>query len=647
MTMKTERWREIDEILQAALECAETDRRSFLDTACATDATLRREVEAYLAAHRQAGDFLGTSAIEWVATMGADGDVMLITVPLSGAPPTQAGKLNLFAPGSILDARYVIEKEIGQGGIGVVYLARDRKLSNHVVVKTLIEQARADSGSEWIEEKFRQEIEVMARINHPGVVGAIDVGALPGGGVYLVMQYIPGPSLRDAISAGRIDLARAGALMRQLGQALAAVHEHNVIHRDLKPENILLQQAGGAEYAKIIDFGVAKVRAEMSDATEAHKTMIAGTPSYIAPEQLQGLPTTASDIYALGVIAYEMLTGRPPITTNNILDIARMQREGDFPRPRQLRPELPAAAEAVILKALAFDLQHRYGNAREFGDDLANALTSEEKKSRPQAKAHVLNLDTGEVGDPELTAKFRATTPHRPLAKRVAPLVLAALLALASVGAYYYATSGGPPEEKKGVESSTISERQLSYLMKVKPNPKHNPGAEPFDSSGAGIIFKAGDQVRLIVSSLQSGYLYVINEGPAQIDGLPALNLLFPDPTINGGSAQISANQPIQFPYPSGTPEQDWFVFDKEEGMEKLWLVWSERSAPELEDVKGWVNPKDQGVIGNPQQIISVKKYLEAQSAIKPEIVKDGITQQTKLIAKGEAIAYLVRLEHR
>jgi serine/threonine protein kinase len=374
--------------------------------------------------------------------------------------------------------------------------------------------------------------------------------------------------------------------------------------------------------------------------------MIAGTPSYIAPEQLQGLPTTASDIYALGVIAYEMLTGRPPITTNNILDIARMQREGDFPRPRQLRPELPAAAEAVILKALAFDLQHRYGNAREFGDDLANALTSVEKESRPQAKAHVFNLDTGEIGDPELAARLRGATPLRQLAKRVAPLSLAALLALASVVAYHYATKDYPPEEKR-VEPSTISERQLRYSLKVKSNPKHNPGAEPFDSSGAGIIFKAGDQVRLIVSSLQSGYLYVINEGPAQIDGLPALNLLFPDPTINGGSAQISANQPIQFPYPSGTPEQDWFVFDKEEGVEKLWLVWSERSAPELEDVKGWVNPKDQGVIGNPQQIISVKKYLEAQSAIKPEIVKDGITQQTKLIAKGEAIAYLVRLEHR
>src|SRR4029434_8075369 len=100
--------------------------------------------------------------------------------------------------------------------LGVVYLARDRKLSNHVVIKTLIEQAHAGRESEWIEEKFIQEIDVMARINHPGVVGALDVGALPGGGVYLVMQYIPGPSLRDAISAGGMDLARAGAILRQL-----------------------------------------------------------------------------------------------------------------------------------------------------------------------------------------------------------------------------------------------------------------------------------------------------------------------------------------------------------------------------------------------------------------------------------------------
>lgn len=643
--MKTERWREIDEILQAALECAETDRRSFLDTACATDATLRREVEAYLAAHRQAGDFLGTSAIEWVATMESNGEVMLITVPLTVAPPTRAAKSNLFAPGSILDGRYVIEKEIGKGGIGVVYLARDRKLSNHVVVKTLIEQASTGRESEWIEEKFRQEIEVMARINHPGVVGALDVGALPGGGVYLVMQYIPGPSLRDAISEGGISLARAGALMRQLGQALAAVHEHNVIHRDLKPENILLQQTGGAEYAKIIDFGVAKVRAEMSDAMDEMKTMIAGTPAYIAPEQLQGRPTTASDIYALGVIAYEMLTGQRPITVNNILDLARMQREGDFPRPRQLRPELPATAEAVILKALAFDQRDRYANAREFGDDLVSALTSVEKDSHPQEKASAFNLYNGEAGDSEPPAELRAITPPRPLAKRLAPLLLSALLALASVVASHYATNDGPPEKKK-VESPAISERQLMYSLKVKPDLKHNPGAEPFDSSGAGIIFKAGDQVRLNVSSPQSGYLYVINEGPAKPDGLPDINVLFPDMTINGGSAQISANQPIQFPRPSGNPEQDWFIFDKEEGVEKLWLIWSERGVPEMEDVKGWGNPKDKGVIGNPSQIRMVAQYLATNAGAKVEAEREEASRQTMLRGKGKVLVSVVKLEH-
>jgi len=646
MTMKPERWREVDEILQAALECAETERRSFLDTACATDAKLRTEVEAYLAAHRQAGDFLGTSAIEWVATMGVDGEVLLITVPLNGPPPAQAGKLSMFAPGSILEGRYVIEKELGQGGFGVVYLARDRKLSNFVVVKTLIEQAQKDRESEWIEEKFRQEIEVMARINHPGVVGALDVGALPGGGVYLVMQYIPGPSLRDVIPAGGMDLARAGALIRQLGQALAAVHEHNVIHRDLKPENVLLQQSGGAEYAKIIDFGVAKARAEMAETTNEQKTMIAGTPAYIAPEQLQGIPTTASDIYALGVIAFEMLTGQRPITANNILDMARMQREGDFPRPRQLRPELPASAEAVILKALAFDLRRRYNNAREFGDDLASALKSEEKESRPQETKRVFNPYTGEVGDHELPAKSRAVSPPRPLAKRAAPLLLTALLAATVVGAYLYATIDGPLVNRQ-VESSINSERLLNYSMRVRRNLKLNPGGAPFDSDGAQLIFTAGDQVRLNLSSPQSGYLYVINEGPSQTVGLPVFNVLFPDMTINGGSAQISANQPIQFPQPSGKPEQDWFIFDKEEGVEKLWLIWSERSVPELENVKGWGNPKDKGVIGNPQQIISVKKYLEAQSANQPDVVKDGITQQTKLKAKGETLSYLVRVEHR
>jgi serine/threonine protein kinase/Tfp pilus assembly protein PilF len=399
--MESERWRQIQSLYYAALERDAAEHAAFLIKACAGDDELRREVESLLAAHEQAEGFMDTPALEVAAELVAEGlggekttlppNYRQSNVANSSPPET---RVEAFAPGVILDGRYEIEKELEQGGIGVVYLAHDRKLRNRVVIKTLIEKTRAKSERKWIEDKFRQEIEVVARINHPGVVGALDVGALPDGRTYLVMQYIPGPSLRAVIATGQMDLARVGGLMRQLGQALAAVHERNVIHRDLKPENILLQQSGGAEYAKIIDFGVAKVRAELS-VTDEQNTVSIGTPAYMAPEQLHGHPVTASDIYALSVIAYEMLTGRRPFATDNLLELAQRQRENDFPKPRQLRPELPAAAEAVIMRALAFDHRHRYYDAREFGDELARALTAEEKKIQPPELelAHVLFTD--------------------------------------------------------------------------------------------------------------------------------------------------------------------------------------------------------------------------------------------------------------
>jgi len=165
ITMKPECWPEVNEILKDALERTEIGHRSFLDTVCATDATLRREVEANLAAHQQAGrfqagDFLDTPAIEMVATMITNSKYTNATIPLTGG----TSRFGPVAPGSILDGRIEIEYVIGRGSMGIVYLARDLELGNRVVVKILIEQALTSSKI----EEFRQEIELMARINHPG-----------------------------------------------------------------------------------------------------------------------------------------------------------------------------------------------------------------------------------------------------------------------------------------------------------------------------------------------------------------------------------------------------------------------------------------------------------------------------------------------
>ncbi|MBI3665247.1 MAG: protein kinase [Acidobacteria bacterium] len=268
-----------------------------------------------------------------------------------------------ISPGSVLKDRYQIEKELGRGGIGVVYLARDQQLlSKQVVIKVLLEQTASDP---WFQKKFRQELEALARIDHPGVVGALDVGETPDGKPFLVMQFLEGVTLRSAIGQNGMEFGRAANILRQVGQALSAAHEKGVYHRDLKPENIMLQNLGdGEERARLIDFGIAAVR-ESQISTHTESSRIAGSFPYMPPEQLMGKAGPASDVYALGVIAYEMLTGQRP----------EVLPQGVSVKPRELRSGIPERAQEIIFKALSFSPELRYQRPRDLGDQLAQALT--------------------------------------------------------------------------------------------------------------------------------------------------------------------------------------------------------------------------------------------------------------------------------
>jgi serine/threonine protein kinase len=295
---------------------------------------------------------------------------------LDAAPDQATPNTERIQAGAVLSGRYLIEKELGRGGIGVVYLARDKELlMRPVVVKVLLEQSLQN---EWVVQKFRQEMEALTRIEHPGIIGVLGAGETPEGRPYLVMQYVEGGNLRGAMRTEGMDLERSAHIMRQVGQALSAAHDEGVLHRDLKPENIMLRRASdGGEQVRLIDFGIAKIK----DSVVAPSTVTAmtvGTIAYMAPEQLSAKPvSTASDIYALGVIAYEMVTGRRPFNPDSAFQLLEMQREGVRVRPQDLRPALPEAAQEVILKALSVDPRDRYQRAQDFGDGLARALTDE------------------------------------------------------------------------------------------------------------------------------------------------------------------------------------------------------------------------------------------------------------------------------
>lgn len=279
--------------------------------------------------------------------------------------------------GQLIKNRYALQKELGKGGMGVVYLAHDTQLHNRPVVIKVLRDATAE---DWLTKKFRQEIEALVRIEHPGVVGIFDAGEMPNGQLFVVMQFVEGVNLRSVLSSPETPLtfAETARIIDQIGRALTAAHDKGVLHCDLKPENIMLQRPQpGEEIVKLIDFGIAKLRD--SKVTSVEPTKIAGTMEYMAPEQLTGTPTTASDIFSMGIVAYEMLTGKKPFPAENLFQLVEMHRTGVKDPPKNLRPELPEAAQTVILKALSIDPNHRYKRARDFGEDLQKSLQQDSR----------------------------------------------------------------------------------------------------------------------------------------------------------------------------------------------------------------------------------------------------------------------------
>jgi len=286
-------------------------------------------------------------------------------------PPTQSQ--TFVQTGSLLNDRYFIVRELSSGGFGKVFLAQDQQLHNRpVVVKIQLDRAIDDP---WFEKKFAEELRALALIDHPGVVGALDSARTPDGRPFLVMQYVEGQSLRSVISSDGLPLDRAANIIRQIGQALGAAHEKGIWHRDLKPENIMLQVLpGGDEHVRLIDFGLATI-ADLAAKHQSH-TRIAGSPGYMAPEQFTGQPSAATDIYAFGVIAYEIITGRRPFVAEDVMQLSMLQRSGVKVKPAALRPGISGQTEKLILHALNYNPVDRPASASAYGEALSQALLS-------------------------------------------------------------------------------------------------------------------------------------------------------------------------------------------------------------------------------------------------------------------------------
>ena len=299
--------------------------------------------------------------------------------------------------GETLDGRYLLQQKLGRGGFGAVYLAADTRVaSRKVVVKIMrLEEASND----WSRRRFKQEVEALSRIDHPGIVGLFDSGETTSGRPYIVMQYIDGSNLRSLLTPEGMSFTTVATIIRQIGNALNAAHDAGILHRDLKPENIMVKRTNDEEQVKVIDFGIAKVKDSIVGVTTAEGIAV-GTVAYMSPEQLSNQPLSPqSDIYTLGVIAYEMLTGRRPNNPDSAFDLLSLQREGIKIKPRDLRPALSETASNVIVKALSPEPTDRYQRACDFCDLLSEALLNRDHPDQKPTEhseletAHVLFMD--------------------------------------------------------------------------------------------------------------------------------------------------------------------------------------------------------------------------------------------------------------
>ncbi|MDP3046500.1 MAG: Stk1 family PASTA domain-containing Ser/Thr kinase [Chloroflexota bacterium] len=271
---------------------------------------------------------------------------------------------------TVLGNRYHLLEPAGEGGMAIVYRADDTVLGRPVAVKVLRQQFAADP--EFL-ARFRQEAHAAAALTHPNIVHVYDVGE-SGGQQYIVMEYVAGPTLKQIIQQrGALPLAEVLDLGSQVCAAAEAAHRRGMVHRDLKPQNVLVNADG---LAKVADFGLAQPAGPAAGhpavaPSVASPATVFGTAQYLSPEQAQGLPATpASDIYAIGVLLYEMATGRLPFDGGSPEEVARKQIQQAPPPPRLLNEALPAAVEGIILKAMAKDPAARYATARELGSAL-------------------------------------------------------------------------------------------------------------------------------------------------------------------------------------------------------------------------------------------------------------------------------------
>jgi serine/threonine protein kinase len=329
---------------------------------------------------------------------------------------------------AVSGGRYRLERPLGRGGMASVYVARDSELERDVAVKLLAENLSDDS---TFRERFVREARLAARLSHPNVVSVYDAGE-DGGRPYIVMELVEGETLADLLARGRVPPDQARALALQAAEGLAHAHEAGLVHRDIKPQNLILRDDGTL---KIADFGIARA-AEATALTQAGTVL--GTAAYLSPEQALGEAVTpAADVYSLGAVLYELLTGQPPFEFESLGDLAEQQGRMEITPVRELAPEVRRELEDVVMHCLARNPGYRPPT----GAALAAELSGGAPPTRP---TRVM------------------ATPRRN--RRYVWFALAGVLGIAAAIAVALATRGGGNRSSPGTSAVTVNTPRVAPI---------------------------------------------------------------------------------------------------------------------------------------------------------------------------------------
>jgi len=600
-----ERWQQISRIFKSAILLDNEARAAYVSNQCGRDDSLRVEVEKLIDSHGKADadEFMNGMAAEAAAPLLTDDEI--------------APRQDILNKGQQFGS-YIILDSLGSGGMGEVYLARDTRLDRTVALKVLSPDISQDKRRM---QRFRQEAKVASSLNQPNILTVFEFGEVDGL-TFLATEFIDGETLRDHLHGKRLKLSEIVDISIQVLAALDAAHEARIVHRDIKPENVMLRRRDGV--VKVLDFGLAKVTENKYTTAEAATEfrtapgVIMGTINYMSPEQAQASEIDErTDIWSMGVIVYEMITGKMPFrgstTSHTIVQI--LERD---PVPLTKLVKAPVELERIVMKAIAKKPVERYQTAKEMLID----LRSFQKRV-------------------EMDAELKQTSPlitrtHDDLGRQKKRVLVFAVVGMLLVTAGIFAVNVWRSSRSATVATTPVTpvERTLTYWITVQKFKGGNPYQDPFTLAGE-INFEAGYRIRVNVRSPQSGYLYILNEGPAA--GAPEYNIVFPTPSANQGSSLLQASQMVQI------PEKSWLRFDEQRGVEKLWLVFSENALPELDSLKPFAGTQTRGLITDPLRNKAIKDFLDAQTS-KPAVEKGETLTTVK--AAGHLLVYAIKLEH-